>query len=196
MKSESYLQVKYFKENLAYNNSFKLLGYYFSQMDSLPGLLGSAVYENYLFFAGIFSILLCLLVIQRNVSNLEAILLIAIGSSMVIPIAGGYSLIAFMMPLAVILSEKNFLFRRLDVFYCCCIGLILMPKQFAIGFSELGNTTFTYGGILNPGLSLMIVCFIFFRSLTLRRREDPSDLGTIIFTRRLRGVSRNVRYNG
>lgn len=129
-----YNSVEYFTGGLAYNNSFKLLGYHFSQMDSSLGSVGSFVYENYFWCAGFLSIFLCWLIIQKSVTQFESVLLMAIASSLLIPIAGGYTLMVFILPIVVVLGDRDFSFSRLNIIYCCYIGIMLMPKQIALGF--------------------------------------------------------------
>lgn len=167
----TYNSVEYFTGNLAYNNSFKLLSYHFAQMDSSLGKVGNFVYEHYFLFAGFLSVFLCWLIIQKSVTQFEAILLMAIASSLLIPIAGGYTLLVFILPIVVVLADKDFVFSRINITYCCFIGIVLMPKQIALGFGTFQNTSITLGGILNPSLSLIIIILIAGKSLYLSRQN-------------------------
>ena len=160
IQQQVYSSVEYFTGNLAYNNSFKLLSYHFAQMDSSLGKVGSYVYEHYFLFAGFLSVFLCWLIIQKSVTQFEAILLMAIASSLLIPIAGGYTLLVFILPIVVVLADKDFVFSRINITYCCFIGIVLMPKQIALGFDIVQDSSITFGGILNPILSLSVIAFI------------------------------------
>ena len=172
----TYSSAEYFTGNLAYNNSFKLLSYHFAQMDSGLGKVGSFVYEHYFVFAGFLSVFLCWLIIQKSVTQFEAILLMAIASSLLIPIAGGYTLLVFILPIVVVIADKDFVFSRLNMTYCCFIGIVLMPKQIALGFDIFQDSSITFGGILNPILSLSVIVFITCKNFprgknSLRRRH-------------------------
>jgi len=177
-----YNSVEYFTGNLAYNNSFKLLGYHFSQMNSSVGSVGNFVYEHYFLLAGLLSVFLCWLMVQKSISQFESVLLMAIASSLLIPIAGGYTLMVFILPVVVVLADTSFIFSRLNVIYCCYIGIVLMPKQIAIDFGTFEDSSITLGGILNPGLSLVVILFItgkcFFPS-----NENQSEESQIIETK-------------
>ncbi len=169
-----YNSAEYFTENLAYNNSFKLLSYHFAQMDSGLGNFGSFIYEHYFVFAGFLSVFLCWLIIQNSVTQFEAVLLMAIASSLLIPIAGGYTLLVFILPIVVVLADKEFVFSRLNITYCCFIGIVLMPKQIALGFDIFQDSSITFGGILNPILSLSVIVFITCKHFS-SREELPSS---------------------
>ena len=173
VQQQLYNSVKYFTGNLAYNNSFKLLSYHFAQMDSSLGKVGNFVYEHYFLFAGFLSVFLCWLIIQKSVTQFEAILLMAIASSLLIPIAGGYTLLVFILPIVVVLADKDFVFSRVNVTYCCFIGIVLMPKQIALGFDIFQDSSITFGGILNPILSLSVIVFITCKHFS-SREELPS----------------------
>jgi hypothetical protein len=160
VQQQLYNSVEYFTGNLAYNNSFKLLGYRFSQMNSSFGSTGSFVYEHYFLLAGLLSIFLCWLIIQKSVTQFESVLLMAIASSLLIPIASGYTLMVFILPIVVVLTDKDFAFTRLNITYCCYIGIVLMPKQIALGFGIFEDSSITLGGIVNPSLSLVVILFI------------------------------------
>ena len=166
-----YNSTEYFSWTLAYNNSFKLLSYEFSRMDSSLGKVGSFAYEHYLWFAGFLCLFLGWLIIQKSVTQFESVLLMAIASSLLIPIAGGYTLLVFILPIVVVLGDSDFRFGRINIIYCCFIGIILMPKQIAIGFATFQDTSVTLGGILNPSLSLIMVLFITCKCLYLRRKQ-------------------------
>ena len=84
----------------------------------------------------------------------------AIASSLLIPISSAYTLLVFILPVVVVLGDQDFHFNRLNIVYCCVIGIVLMPKQYALGFKAFQDSSITLGGILNPGLSLLIVFFI------------------------------------
>ena len=159
-KQATYITDQYFGDNLAYNNSFKLLAYYFSQMGSVVGKVGSFVYDHYFLCAGFLCLLLGWLIIQANITQFEAFLLMAIASSLLIPISSAYTLLVFILPVVVVLGDQDFHFNRLNIVYCCVIGIVLMPKQYALGFKAFQDSSITLGGILNPGLSLLIVFFI------------------------------------
>lgn len=159
-QQQLYSSDEYFTGNLAYNNSFKLLSYHFSQMESSIGKIGSFVYEHYFFVVGFLIIFLCWLIIQKSVTQFEAILLMAIASSLLVPIAGGYTLMIFILPIVVVLADKDFVFSRLNIIYCCYIGVVLMPKQIALGFNNFKDSSITLGGILNSSLSLCVIVFI------------------------------------
>lgn len=161
---------EYFSETLAHNNSFKLLSYHFSQMDSSLGKIGDFVYEHYFLVVGFLIIFLCWLIIQKSVTQFESILLMAIASSLLVPIAGGYTLMIFILPIVVVLADKDFVFSRLNIIYCCYIGVVLMPKQIALGFKNFGNSSITLGGILNPSLSLCVIVFIAGKHFSSGRR--------------------------
>jgi hypothetical protein len=169
--SMMYNSLQYFTDNVAHNNSFKLLSYYLSQKDSIVGEVGEVVFKNYFWFAGLLGILLCWLIVQKSVSLFESVLLMAISSSLLIPIAGSYTLTLFALPVVVVLADKDFGFNRLNIIYCCYIGVVLMPKQIALGFAPFQNTSMTFGGILNPGLSLLIVGFIAYRCFYMSREK-------------------------
>lgn len=173
-QQEMYNSVEYFRETLAYNHSFKLLSYYFSEMDSVLGRTGSFIYDNYFWLAGIFSIFFVWLIVQRNVTQFEAVLLMAIASSLLIPIAGGYTLLLFISPLVVVLTDNEFVFTRINIVYCCFIGVILMPKQISLGFQLFQDSSITIGGIVNAGLSLFIVFFIAGKCFYLNHRSFNS----------------------
>jgi hypothetical protein len=170
-----YNSQKYFTESLAFNNSFKLLSYHFSQMESGIGNIAVFIYENYFWFAGFIGVFLCWLITQKNVTKFESVLLMAIASSFLIPIAVGYTLLVFILPIVVVLTDKDFIFSRLNLIYCCYIGIVLMPKQIALGFSTFKNESITLGGILNPGLSLIVIVFIACKCLYLGRRHSTTD---------------------
>ena len=159
-KQATYITDQYFGDNLAYNNSFKLLAHHFSQMGSVPGTVGGFVYEHYFLCAGFLCLILGWLIIQKNVTQFESVLLMAITSSLLLPIAGGYTLLVFILPIAVVLGDQDFCFNRLNTAYCCYIGIVLMPKQYALGFRTFQDSSITFGGVLNPGLSLLVLCFI------------------------------------
>ena len=160
IQQQVYSSVEYFTGNLAYNNSFKLLSYHFAQMDSSLGKVGSYVYEHYFLFAGFLSVFLCWLIIQKSVTQFEAILLMAIASSLLIPIAGGYTLLVFILPIVVVLADKDFAFSRINITYCCFIGMVLLPKQIDLRLQTFEPYALTLGGILNPSLALCVVVFI------------------------------------
>ena len=155
-----YNSKKYFAENAAHNNSFKLLSYHFSQMDSAVGQVGNFIFDNYFGFAGLLGIFLCWLIVQKNVTLFESAILMAIASSLLIPIAGTYTLMVFILPVVVVLSDKEFVFNRMNVYYCLFVGVILMPKQITLNFAVFQDASVTFGGILNSGLSLLVVIFI------------------------------------
>ena len=114
-KQATYSTNQYFIDNLAYNSSFKLLGYYFSQMDSVPQAVGSFVYEHYFLCVGVMFVFLCWLIIQKNVTQFESVLLMAIATSLLLPVAGGYTLMVFICPVVVVLVDKDFCFNRLNI---------------------------------------------------------------------------------
>ena len=159
-EQNTYSSDEYFTGNLAHNNSFKLLSYHFSQMESSIGKIGGFVYENYFFVVGFLIIFLCWLIIQKSVTQFEAILLMAIASSLLLPIAGGYTLMIFILPIVVVLADKDFVFSRLNIIYCCYIGVVLMPKQIDFKLQTFEPYSITLGGILNPSLSLCVIVFI------------------------------------
>jgi len=159
-ESNTYSSVEYFTGNLASNNSFKLLSYHFSQMNLGLGNIGGFVYDHYLLFAGLLSVFLCWLIIQKSISQFESVLLMTIASSLLIPIAGGYTLMVFILPIVVVLADKDFAFSRLNIIYCCYLGIVLMPKQIDLRFQTFEPYAITVGGILNPSLSLLVVLFI------------------------------------
>lgn len=166
-----YSSAENFTDNLAFNNSFKLLGYHFSQLNSSLGKVGSFVYEHYYLCAGLLAIFLCWLIVQNNITQFESVLLMAIASSLLIPIAAGYTLMLFILPIVVVLVDKELTFTRSNIVYCCYIGITLMPKQIALGFGTFQNTSITLGGILNPSLSLIIIILIAGKSLYLSRQN-------------------------
>ena len=170
-QQEMYNSAEYFTENLAYNSSFKLLSYRFSQMNSALGNLGSFVYEHYFLCAGFLCIILGWLIIQKNVTQFESVLLMAIASSVMIPIAGGYTLLVFICPLVVVLADDDFRFDRLNIFYCCFIGIVLMPKQIPLGLGTFQDSSITFSGILNPSLSLIVILFIAGKCLYTSRKS-------------------------
>jgi hypothetical protein len=155
-----YNSKKYFAENVAHNNSFKLLTYHFSQMDSAVGQVGDFIFDNYFWFAGLLGIFLCWLIVQKCVTLFESALLMAIASSLLIPIASTYTLMVFILPVVVVMSDKEFVFSRMNLIYCFIIGVMLMPKQIALSFAVFQDASVTFGGILNSGLSLLVVIFI------------------------------------
>ena len=162
---------EYFSATLAHNNSFRLLSYYISQMDSSLGKVGNFVYERYFLFVGFLFLFFCWLIIQKSVTQFEAILLMSIASSLLVPIAAGYNLMVLILPIVVVLTDKDFVFGRLNIIYCCFIGIMLMPKQIALGFGPFQDTSITLGGILNPSLSLALIIVIFGKCLYLNRRN-------------------------
>lgn len=169
--NQLYNSVDYFPSNLAHNNSFKLLSYHFSQMDSSLGKVGNFVYEHYFLFEGFLFIFFSWLIIQKSVTQFEAILLMAIASSLLIPIAAGYNLMIFILPIVVVLTDKDFVFGRLNIIYCCYIGIVLMPKQIALDFDLYNSWSITLGGILNPGLSICVTAFIACKHFFSSRRN-------------------------
>lgn len=175
VQQQLYNSVEYFTGNLAYNNSFKLLGYHFSQMNSSVGSVGNFVYDHYFLLAGLLSAFLCWLIVQKGISQFESVLLMAIASSLLIPIAGGYTLMVFILPVVVVLADKDFTFSRLNIFYCCYIGIMLMPKQIAIDFGTFEDSSITLGGILNPGLSLAVILFITGKCFFARTGIQPEE---------------------
>jgi hypothetical protein len=175
VQQQLYNSVEYFTGNLAYNNSFKLLGYHFSQMNSSVGSVGNFVYDHYFLLAGLLSVFLCWLIVQKSISQFESVLLMAIASSLLIPIAGGYTLMVFILPVVVVLADKDFTFSRLNIFYCCYIGIMLMPKQIAIDFGTFEDSSITLGGILNPGLSLAVILFITGKCFFARTGIQPEE---------------------
>jgi hypothetical protein len=178
-QQQLYSSDEYFTGNLAYNNSFKLLSYHFSQMESSIGKIGSFVYENYFFVVGFLIIFLSWLIIQKSVTQFEAILLMAIASSLLVPIAGGYTLMIFILPIVVVLADKDFVFSRLNIIYCCYIGVVLMPKQIALGFKNFENSSITLGGILNPSLSLCVIVFIAGKHFSSGRRTPSVQTSSL-----------------
>ena len=164
-QQEMYNSAQYFTGNLAYNNSFKLLGYHFSKMEFGLGKIGIFVYDNYFWCAGVLIIFLCWLIIQKNVTQFESVLLMAIASSLLIPIASGYTLTMFILPIVVVLADKDFTFTRWNSVCCCYVGIMLMPKQIALGFGTFENSSMTLGGILNPSLSLIAIMIIAGKSI-------------------------------
>jgi hypothetical protein len=178
-EQNTYSSDEYFTGNLAHNNSFKLLSYHFSQMESSIGKIGSFVYENYFFVVGFLIIFLSWLIIQKSVTQFEAILLMAIASSLLVPIAGGYTLMIFILPIVVVLADKDFVFSRLNIIYCCYIGVVLMPKQIALGFKNFENSSITLGGILNPSLSLCVIVFIAGKHFSSGRRTPSVQTSSL-----------------
>ena len=170
----TYSSVEYLTGNLAYNNSFKLLSYHFAQMDSSLGKVGNYVYEHYFLFAGFLSVFLCWLIIQKSVTQFEAVLLMAIASSLLIPIAGGYTLLVFILPIVVVLADKDFVFSRVNITYCCFIGIVLMPKQIDLRLQTFEPYALTLGGILNPSLALCVVAFITGKHICSMRKNTYS----------------------
>lgn len=170
-QNQMYNSVDYFANNLAHNNSFKLLSYHFSQMDSSLGKVGNFVYEHYFLFAGFLFLFFSWLIIQKSVTQFEAILLMAIASSLLVPIAAGYNLMIFILPIVVVLTDKDFVFGRLNIIYCCYIGIVLMPKQIALDFDLYKSWSITLGGILNPGLSICVTAFIACKHFSSSRRN-------------------------
>ena len=174
-QQEMYFSDEYFKGNLAHNNSFKLLGYQLSQMTSLLGDVGDFVYKNYFWCAGLLSIFLCWLIIHKSVTQFEAVLLMAIASSLLIPIASGYTLMAFILPVVVVLTDKEFAFTRVNIFFCCYIGIMLMPNQIAFGFRTFEDSSITLGGILHPVLSLIVIVFIAVKCIYSPSESIPAE---------------------
>ena len=168
-QNQMYNSVEYFTDTLSVNNSFKLLSYHFSQMDSSLGKVGNFVYEHYFLFAGFLFVFFCWLIIQKSVTQFEAILLMGIASSLLVPIAGGYNLMIFILPTVVVTTDKDFVFSRLNIIYCCYVGIMLMPKQIALGFGTFQHTSITLGGILIPSLSLVVITLISGKCLYLNR---------------------------
>ena len=140
-------------------------------MNSALGNLGSFVYEHYFLCAGFLCIILGWLIIQKNVTQFESVLLMAIASSVMIPIAGGYTLLVFICPLVVVLADDDFRFDRLNIFYCCFIGIVLMPKQIPLGLGTFQDSSITFSGILNPSLSLIVILFIAGKCLYTSRKS-------------------------
>jgi hypothetical protein len=140
-------------------------------MNSILGKVGGFVFEHYFVFAGLLSLFLCWLIIQKSLTQFESILLMAIASSLLIPIAGGYTLMTFILPIVVVLTDKDFVFTRLNITYCCYIGIMLMPKQITLSFALFQDTSITFGGILNPGLSVIVILIITVRNLFRRRQS-------------------------
>jgi len=167
-----YITDQYFVDNLATNNSFKLLGYHFSQMSSVLGEVGSFVYERYFLCAGFLCLFLGWLIIQKNITQFESVLLMAITSSLLLPIAGGYTLLVFILPIVVVIADQDFYFNSLNTIYCCFIGIVLMPKQYALGFRTYTDSSVTLGGVLNPGLSLLVIFFIAGKCLFLSKKTS------------------------
>ena len=174
-QQDMYFSDKYFIGNLAHNNSFKLLGYYVSQMGSHLGGVGGFVYDNYFPCAALISIFLFWLILQKSVTQFEAVLLMAIASSLLIPIASGYTLMLFILPLVVVLTDREFTFTRLNIVFCCYIGIMLMPKQIALGFRTFEDSSITLGGIMNPSLSLLVIGLITVKCLYTRRESLPAE---------------------
>jgi hypothetical protein len=170
-----YNSPKYFAETLASNNSFKVLSYHFSQMESGIGNIAVFIFENYFWCAGIIAVFLCWLITHKNVTQFESVLLMAIASSLLIPIAGGYTLLVFILPVVVVLTDKDFIFSRLNIIYCCYIGIVLTPKQIALGFSTFKNQSITLGGVLNPGLSLIVIAFIACKCIYFGKKQSATD---------------------
>lgn len=170
-KQATYITDQYFNGNLAYNNSFKILAYYFSQIDSVVGKLGSFFYDYYFLWAGLLCLLLGWLIVQKNITEFESVLLMAIASSLLIPIASGYTLLVFILPIVVVLSDQDFSFNRLNIIYCCFIGVVLMPKQIPLGLGIFQDSSITFSGVLNPGLSLIVVLFIASKCLYTTRKS-------------------------
>ena len=140
-------------------------------MDSSLGKVGNFVYERYFLFVGFLFLFFCWLIIQKSVTQFEAILLMSIASSLLVPIAAGYNLMVLILPIVVVLTDKDFVFGRLNIIYSCYIGIMLMPKQIALGFGPFQDTSITLGGILNPSLSLALIIVIFGKCLYLNRRN-------------------------
>ena len=178
-EQNTYSSDEYFTGNLAHNNSFKLLSYHFSQMESSIGKIGTFVYDNYFFVVGFLIIFLSWLIIQKSVTQFEAILLMAIASSLLVPIAGGYTLMIFILPIVVVLADKDFVFSRLNIIYCCYIGVVLMPKQIALGFNNFKDSSITLGGVLNSSLSLCVIVFIAGKHISSGRRTPSVQTGRL-----------------
>jgi len=171
--SQIYSSPEYFTGNLAYNSSFKLLAYQFSQMNSGLGNVGNFMFEHYFLFAGFLSIFFCWLITRKSVTQFESVLLMAIASSLLIPIASGYTLMVFILPIVVVILDADFIFTRLNIIYCCFIGIVLMPKQIAIGFGAFEDFSITLGGILNPSLCLLVIVFITGKYFFLAKETSP-----------------------
>jgi hypothetical protein len=52
---------------------------------------------------------------------------------------------------------------------------MLMPKQIAIDFGTFEDSSITLGGILNPGLSLVVILFITGKCFFARNVNQPEE---------------------
>ncbi len=160
-----YSDTSYFQSQVAYNHSFKSLSLFLARLNTFGSNFCEFVYANYFFFAAVLGFLISILVVRKAVSEFESMILIAIASSLLIPIAGGYTLLAFLMPLVIIMTDNNFIFSKWNVFYCFYIGFMMMPKQIPIGFGYFSDSSFTYNSVLNPLCSLLVILITFTRSI-------------------------------
>ena len=98
IQSSLYSSTEYFQNTLAYNQSFKALAYWLGQ--SPHGSVqhfGDMMFQHYSIIAALLALILMILIILPFTSDLEALILCSIGASFLVPIAGLYTNVVFLV---------------------------------------------------------------------------------------------------
>jgi hypothetical protein len=153
-----YLSSSYFEETKAFNHSFKaLIGVLQDHTVFFEDFL-SLGFDHYLIVVAAIIVVSTCLVVSKKLTDAESLLVCVILASRLVPISSGYTLMAFLIPIFVVLADNAQERQRSNRICALICALSIMPTQIRIGGLPFAPNSYTYSSLFGPAISL---CFLF-----------------------------------
>jgi len=159
--SSLYSSPEYFKNTLAYNQSFKALAYWLGQ--SPHGSVqhfGDIMFRHYSIIAVLLALILMILIISQFTSNLEALILCSIGASLLAPISGLYTNLVFWVCLIEYIQNSDESKKKIESVYVIALGVICAGKNIPLNFGVFRDDLLVMNSLINPILALFLIATI------------------------------------
>jgi hypothetical protein len=159
--SSLYSSPGFFKNSLAYNQSFKALAYWLSQSaDGSVQKFGDMMFHNYSIIAVLLALILMILIISPFTSNLEALILCSIGASFLVPIAVAYTNVVFLVCLIEYIQNSDKSKKSIESIYVIALGFICAGKSIPLNLGYFRDDVAVMNTLFNPVLALILIVVI------------------------------------
>jgi hypothetical protein len=168
-----YMSEKYFLDVIPYNHSLKAFG--FAIKHQFHGFVGDV--GNFM-FSHVSLINLLLLVISLTImyflqsSPFHILCLLAVLSTLILPITSSYAMSAFLVPICVWIVGGG-TSKTIDKCLLALCILQLVPKQISLDFSPMVDGRTTFNNLITPIVSLLILVIVLTAAFNRNRQSPP-----------------------
>ena len=161
LNSAHYSSTEYFTNTLANNQSFKALAYWLGQSPH-GGVrhFGDMIFRHYPIIAVLLALILTILIILPFTSDLEALILCSIGASFLVPIAGLYTNLVFLVCLLEYMQNSSDSKNKIESIYIIILGVICAGKNIPINLGVFQDNKAVINTVFNPILALFLLAMI------------------------------------